>query len=484
MPDYGGDYVNIKVKLSLKGNLQYFNREAGDIVEIPFEDYLKGVVSAEVGNASLEACRAQAVAARSFAYPSARDGKVITDTGASDQAFIAARISNRSTYPNAHQGVEDTTGQILTYQGKPIGKSAHYSSANNGTTKNRKYKWPSSSDVPYLVMKPDHWTWQEIQLREAAGQKVRYGHGVGMSQYGAMYAGRQGISYREILAFYFPGCEIVNPSKPVEMPAPLPPPVQALEKPPAIIRAEKMAEYARSKVGGKYVFGASGPINFDCSGFVKRIGQLLGLDLYHGATTMWLRGFQEGNAKQYNYWSDSGTIDTMPLNKTVILFNQDKTETRRVVMAHTGFYDAFTGNVIQAGGYGGRGVHENPLDRRRWTHWAIFKGTDTEGSEIPMATILRRGSAGAQVKTLQAALINLKYDLGKWGADGKYGAKTETAVMAFQRLSGVPVTGAWSSVDQAALERALNPVSNPEAGTSSNAELIAILERALEIAKG
>ena len=43
MPDYGGDYVNIKVKLSLKGNLQYFNGESGDIVEIPFEDYLKGI---------------------------------------------------------------------------------------------------------------------------------------------------------------------------------------------------------------------------------------------------------------------------------------------------------------------------------------------------------------------------------------------------------------------------------------------------------
>ena len=35
-----------------------------------------------------------------------------------------------------------------------------------------------------------------------------YGHGVGMSQYGADFMARQGDSYKEILAHYYPGCEI------------------------------------------------------------------------------------------------------------------------------------------------------------------------------------------------------------------------------------------------------------------------------------
>lgn len=36
-----------------------------------------------------------------------------------------------------------------------------------------------------------------------------YGHGVGMSQYGADYMARQGSTYREILAHYYPGTEII-----------------------------------------------------------------------------------------------------------------------------------------------------------------------------------------------------------------------------------------------------------------------------------
>ncbi|MBE4909772.1 SpoIID/LytB domain-containing protein [Bacillus luteolus] len=37
-----------------------------------------------------------------------------------------------------------------------------------------------------------------------------YGHGVGMSQWGASVMGEQGKSYKEILQFYFPGTEITN----------------------------------------------------------------------------------------------------------------------------------------------------------------------------------------------------------------------------------------------------------------------------------
>ncbi len=37
-----------------------------------------------------------------------------------------------------------------------------------------------------------------------------YGHGVGMSQYGADYMARQGFSWQEILKHYYPGTEIVN----------------------------------------------------------------------------------------------------------------------------------------------------------------------------------------------------------------------------------------------------------------------------------
>lgn len=37
-----------------------------------------------------------------------------------------------------------------------------------------------------------------------------YGHGVGLSQYGAKAMAEQGKTWREILAWYFPGCEVVE----------------------------------------------------------------------------------------------------------------------------------------------------------------------------------------------------------------------------------------------------------------------------------
>ena len=37
-----------------------------------------------------------------------------------------------------------------------------------------------------------------------------YGHGVGLSQYGAKSMAEGGASWREILTYYFPGCEIVE----------------------------------------------------------------------------------------------------------------------------------------------------------------------------------------------------------------------------------------------------------------------------------
>lgn len=453
--------MNIKVKLNLKGNLQHYGKSAGDIVTIPLEDYVKGVVAAEIGNSHLEACKAQAVAARTYAYNNAKNGSAISDSASSAQAFIAARIDNRTGYPNSHRGVEETAGQILAYHGTPIGRNALYSSANNGSTKNKRYKWPDGGDVPYLILRPDNWTYQELQRREMEGIRIRYGHGVGMSQYGIMYAAKQGVGYREMLAFYYPGTEII-PTKVMNA------------------NAIKMTDYARSKVGGKYVYAASGPVNFDCSGFTKRIAQQLGYDFFHGATTSYLRGFQTGDPKRYGYWAASGTIDTLPPDAVAFLFNQDKDSKRHLVMAHTGYYDGATGNVIQAGGYGGRGVWEGKLDRRRWTHWAILKESEIGGNEEPMASVLRRGSVGVAVKEMQQALLDRGFDLGRWGADGKFGGATETAVMAFQRLNGLPVNGAWSDAERAKL---IPEEPLPDAGTTDKERLIYHLEQALILAR-
>ena len=43
-----------------------------------------------------------------------------------------------------------------------------------------------------------------------------YGHGVGLSQYGADYYARQGLTWREILAHYYPGTSIVERSPTIQ----------------------------------------------------------------------------------------------------------------------------------------------------------------------------------------------------------------------------------------------------------------------------
>jgi hypothetical protein len=60
--------------------------------------------------------------------------------------------------------------------------------------------------------------------------------------------------------------------------------------------------------------------------------------------------------------------------------------------------------------------------------------------------VLRRGSKGSDVESLQVKLVHYGYDLGNFGpnkngVDGKYGDKTVTAVKEFQKDAGIKVDG-------------------------------------------
>lgn len=223
----------------------------------------------------------------------------------------------------------------------------------------------------------------------------------------------------------------------------------------------KMIDYARKQVGKPYVFAKSGPDSFDCSGLTKRAAAQIGLDLYHGATTQWLRGKQDGMPERYGYLGETGPIQELPYNKVALLFNQDKSASK-LTMAHVGLYDG-AGRVIQAGGYGGKGVHDNPIDKRRWSHYAILSPfwAERDGDNF-MDTTLRQGSVGEPVRQLQLGLMALGYDVGKnTQADGKYGPATAAAVKQFQADEGLPVTGIWADVDQMALDAALNEENGP-----------------------
>ena len=63
-------------------------------------------------------------------------------------------------------------------------------------------------------------------------------------------------------------------------------------------------------------------------------------------------------------------------------------------------------------------------------------------------SVLSRGDKGTEVKNLQKDLYDLGYDLGKYGADGDFGADTEKALKAFQTDNALPATGIYDKETQ------------------------------------
>ena len=204
--------------------------------------------------------------------------------------------------------------------------------------------------------------------------------------------------------------------------------------------------------------------SYDCRGFtywilLKIYGwQLMG----GGATAQWNT---ESN------WKAKGTIDSIPENTLVCLFYRKKDNPN--VMQHTGF--GYKGETCECSS----GVQHFTKRQQKWEYWAIpacvegdvppepgpAPGPDPDPGE--KKPTLRKGSSGPYVTLLQTDLIRLGYDVGKTGADGKYGAKTEAAVEAFQqdhppmKADGICGPKTWAAID-AALEPDPDPKPEPE----------------------
>lgn len=264
----------------------------GEVLEMDLEDYLTGVVAAEMpADFEAEALKAQAVAARTYALYCAETGRhkeadVCTDY-ACCQAWRSEEALRRdwgAEYEARHEkiagAVRATGGEILCYAGQAIFTAFHSSSA--GYTESCGAVW---SELPYLVSvwspesadtvpgyvstraltpldfrdtllslhpeadfstPPESWLGEtrlddsgrvaSMQLGGAVftGTELRqlfslrstaftlsydgafrftvtgFGHGVGMSQYGANVLAANGSDYREILAHYYPGTELIS----------------------------------------------------------------------------------------------------------------------------------------------------------------------------------------------------------------------------------------------------------------------------------
>lgn len=168
----------------------------GTVVEMDFEEYLKGVVPQEMPPAwPMEALKAQAVAARSYAattFKHAHEGADVCTT-------THCQVWKSTHYDTTDQAVDETHGVSAKYNGSII--TAFFHAHCDGHTRNVEDVW--TAYLPYCR-----------SVACPCGFAEKLGHGVGMCQHGARVLAEQGKSYQEILQHYYTGIQVIASAPP------------------------------------------------------------------------------------------------------------------------------------------------------------------------------------------------------------------------------------------------------------------------------
>ncbi len=254
-------------------------RSNGTVLQIALEEYLVGVVGAEMPAAfNSVALEAQSIVARTYALKKLANNQKITDS-VSTQAYKDNNqlkqqwgSSYDKYYTKVKNAVTATKGITIKYNGNYI--DAVYHSTSNGKTEDAISVWGNS--IPYLKSVDSSWdlsassylrvvdkellnvlnilgldlnnnpiievisrtssgrinqikigtkVYQGVELRNLLGLRSTdfdinvvdgvfkittrgYGHGVGMSQYGANGMANSGYNYHQILTHYYQGVTI------------------------------------------------------------------------------------------------------------------------------------------------------------------------------------------------------------------------------------------------------------------------------------
>ncbi len=138
---------------------------------LTMDEYLCGVVPSEMSpNWPIEALKAQAVAARTYAYYHIKQtDNVIFNLDSSTKFQVYNGMSAESELAN--QAVKETSGVIITHNNQPI--LALFHSTSGGKIISSKYVW-NGNELPYLIDKnipygqsSPHYNWEtEISLYE------------------------------------------------------------------------------------------------------------------------------------------------------------------------------------------------------------------------------------------------------------------------------------------------------------------------------
>jgi stage II sporulation protein D len=141
---------------------------------VALDDYVKGVVSAESPSSwPLEALKAQAVAARTYAITTTKGGagfEHYADTRSQVYRGVAAET------PTTDQAVAETAGQVVTFEGRPV--VTYFFSTSGGRTENvensfggEPQPWLKSVEDPYDDESPRHkWKPRRMSLASAGAR--------------------------------------------------------------------------------------------------------------------------------------------------------------------------------------------------------------------------------------------------------------------------------------------------------------------------
>ena len=273
----------IKFKYVTNNIIRVKDEKTGIINEVPFEDYIKGVVAGEMpATFELEALKAQAVASRSYAMyqmTATKDREYDVLNTTANQVYLTnqeLKENWKEEYPEKinkiKKAIAETSGEYLTYEGKVI--NAMFFSTSVGATENSEEVFVSA--LPYLRSVDSKWDeaspaytdtytftleefYKKLNLQynqtltievtsttstgrtrtlkingtEINGRDLAtklnlrsnyfdivqnennvtittkgFGHGVGMSQYGANGMAKEGYKYDQILKHYYQNTEI------------------------------------------------------------------------------------------------------------------------------------------------------------------------------------------------------------------------------------------------------------------------------------
>ena len=152
----GGDFRSGAEQWRYSGELRLIPKGAATVLPVsalPIEDYLKGVVPAEMPPYwGVEALKAQAIAARTYAmHKISGSGDFDLEGNQFDQAYSGLTEQVKAS----NDAVDATKGQVLTYNGQLL--SALYMASGGGHTENSEYgfiHWnhglKPAANLPYL----------------------------------------------------------------------------------------------------------------------------------------------------------------------------------------------------------------------------------------------------------------------------------------------------------------------------------------------